>query len=244
MLQAIKTIKSKYYTEEGTVNYDLIRTSDEYRNYREISALLRGFDLSVLREDKDKLAFWINLYNTIVVDAIIEGKVKESVKEVGGFFVRMKYRIGSYLFSADDIEHGILRANRFKPGRPWKQFGPFDPKRIYSLKNHDQRIHFALVCGSRSCAPIKFYSPEGIEDELELATKNFINSSEVIIMPEENRMLISQIFKWYKRDFGGRTGILDLIKRHILDDDKKEHLEKSGSNIEIDYLYYDWNLNQ
>ena len=56
-------------------------------------------------------------------------------------------------------------------------------------------------------------------------------------------MLISQIFKWYKRDFGGRTGILDLIKSHILDDDKKEYLDKSGSNIEIDYLYYDWNLN-
>ena len=243
MLRAIKTLKGKYYTEEGAVNYDLIRTSDEYRNYREISALLRGLDLSVLHEDRDKLAFWINLYNTIVVDAIIEGEVKESVKEVGGFFVRMKYRIGSHMFSADDIEHGILRVNRFKPGRPWKQFGPFDPKRIYSLKNHDQRIHFALVCGSRSCAPIKYYSPEGIEDELELATKNFINSSEVIIMPEENRMLISQIFKWYKRDFGGRRGILDLIKRHILDDDKKEYIEKSGSNIEIDYLFYDWNLN-
>ena len=82
-----------------------------------------------------------------------------------------------------------------------------------------------------------------IDDELEIATKNFINSSEVIVIPEENRMLVSQIFKWYKKDFGGKSGVLQLINKYILDDDKRDYLE-SNRNVRIDYLYYDWNLNK
>ncbi len=170
--------------------------------------------------------------------------VRESVREAVGFFSTIKYIIGGYRFSPDDIEHGILRANRRKPSRPWKQFSLLNPKRKFTLQRFDPRIHFALVCGSRSCAPIQYYTPEGINEELELATENFVNSSEVILIPEENRILISQIFKWYKVDFGGTLGVLNFIRKYIGDDDKKDFLDKNKNNIRIDYLYYDWNLNK
>ena len=39
----------------------------------------------------------------------------------------------------------------------------------------------AIACGFRSCAPIRFYRAEAIEDQLDRAAKNFINSSEVIL---------------------------------------------------------------
>ncbi len=243
MLSAIKEIKGKYYTAQGNVDYASIKLSEEYREYRKIAAGLKGFDLNSLQSEHEKLAFWINLYNTIVVDGIIGGGVRESVREIAGFFSRMKYIIGGLHFSPDDIEHGILRANRRKSLLPWRQFGMSDVRRKYALTFLDPRIHFALVCGSRSCAPIKYYTPDGINDELELATQNFINSSEVIVAPEENRLMLSQLFKWYKKDFGGKRGILELIKTYILDDDKKSFLEKNGDRVSIDYLYYNWNLN-
>jgi hypothetical protein len=244
MLGAIRVIKGKYYTPQGNVDYEFIKASDEYREYKKIAASLRDFDLSLLKSEKEKLAFWINLYNTIVVDGIIATGVKESVREVAGFFSKIKYNIGGFRFSPDDIEHGILRANRRKPLRPWKQFSPFHPKNKFSLTYLDARIHFALVCGSRSCAPIKYYTPERINDELEIATQNFVNSSEVIIIPEENRILVSQIFKWYRVDFGGRKGILNFIKKYIVDDDKRMFVEQAGNRAKISYLYYDWSLNK
>jgi hypothetical protein len=244
MLKTIRELKANYYTTEGTVDYRSLKNSDEYMDYKKITANLRDFNLALLKDEKEKLSFWINLYNTIVVDGIIASNIDESVREAVGFFSKIKYIIGGYRFSPDDIEHGILRANNRKPSRPWRRFGPLNPKRKFALKKLDPRIHFALVCGSRSCAPIKYYTPEGIEEELEIATENFVNSSEVIVIPEERRILISQIFKWYKVDFGGISGILDFIKKYILDDDKKTFLEKTGKNIKIDYLYYDWNLNK
>jgi hypothetical protein len=244
MLKAIGELKTKYYTQEGSVDYESLKSSPEYREYQRISATLRAFDLSLLKDEKEKLAFWINLYNTIVVDGIIATGIENSVKEVVGFFSGIKYVIGMHSFSPDDIEHGILRANVIRLTRPFKQFGPFNPKRKFSLKRIDPRIHFALVCGSRSCAPIKYYTPEEIYDELDIAANNFINSSEVIIIPEEKRVLMSSIFKWYRKDFGGTDGVLNFIKKYIVDDDKRSFLEKSKNNISVDYLYYDWNLNK
>lgn len=37
----------------------------------------------------------------------------------------------------------------------------------------DQRIHFALVCGAKSCPPIKVYDPTSLEEGLESATVAF-----------------------------------------------------------------------
>jgi hypothetical protein len=244
MMMAIKEIKSRYYTEKGTVDYDAIRRSGEYREYKMLAAMLKDFDLTSLRDERERLAFWINLYNTIVVDGIVTLNIKSSVREVIGFFSRIKYNIGGYRFSPDDIEHGILRANSRPVARPFRQFGVFDRRRGFSLKSVDPRIHFALVCGSRSCAPIKFYTPEGIHDELEIASLNFINSSEVIVLPEENRIVISIIFRWFGRDFGGRRGVLGFIEKYLVDDDKKEFLKERRETLKIDYLYYDWNLNR
>ena len=33
----------------------------------------------------------------------------------------------------------------------------------------DPRIHFALVCGAKSCPPIKLYTPENLEEALDSA---------------------------------------------------------------------------
>lgn len=244
MLSAVSDIKRKYYSSEGTVDYEAIKDSEEYGRYREIAAKLRDFDLAHLESEEERTAFWINLYNTIVVDGIIALGLKSSVKECIGFFSRIKYIVSGYGFSPDDIEHGILRANERPPRWLFRQFGPFDPRRKFSLRGLDPRIHLALVCGSRSCAPIKFYTSQKIHEELEAATSNFINSSEVIVVPEEDKALVSSIFRWYEGDFGGREGVVDFLARYVVDDVKREFLRARRPDLKIGYLYYDWNLNQ
>ncbi len=244
MHSAIKSIKSKYYTDRGTVNYASIRGSLEYIEYKKLTAGLRNFDPGTLENDNEAKAFWINLYNTIIVDGIIALGIKSSIKEVIGIFRGISYDIGGLKYSPDDIEHGILRANSRRAYFPFRQFGPFNPKKAYCLSDIDPRIHFALVCGSRSCPPIKYYSPERIDDELQLAALNFINSSEVIVIPEEAKINISEIFKWYKADFGGEKGVIDFISRYIVDMDKKAFLSQHRDTLKIEYLYYDWNLNR
>ena len=41
----------------------------------------------------------------------------------------------------------------------------------------DPCIHFALVCGAKSCPPIKVYTAEALEEGLEAAAASFCESA-------------------------------------------------------------------
>jgi hypothetical protein len=107
----------------------------------------------------------------------------------------------------------------------------------------DPRVHFALVCGSRSCAPIDYYQAERIDRQLEAAAHGFVESSEVVILPEENKILLSQIFDWYRKDFGGRREALGFVLERLDDGPAARHLAAHLDDIRVEYLFYDWNLN-
>lgn len=244
MLAAMRELKGRYCDPDtGRVDYRAIAGSAEYLGYKRLAARLAGFDLLNLREPGEKLAFWVNLYNTIVVDGVIALGVAESVQEVPGFFRRVAYDIGGRLFSPDDIEHGVLRANARPPHRPLRQFRPWDGRRAFRLRQVDPRIHFALVCGSRSCAPIRFYSRERVDEELGLASVAFVNGPEVEVDPGARTVRLSRIFDWYASDFGGQGGALDFVARHLLDPEKKAYLEAEREAVRVEYRPYDWGLN-
>ncbi|VBB44046.1 conserved hypothetical protein [uncultured Desulfatiglans sp.] len=76
-----------------------------------------------------------------------------------------------------------------------------------------------------------------------MAAKNFVNSSEVIVLPEKNKIFLSQIFDWYERDFGGKEGIRRFLLRYLDKNDKWAFIDRNWSTIKVEYLFYDWNLN-
>jgi hypothetical protein len=173
----------------------------------------------------------------------VELGISSSVKEFRNFFSRIEYQIGDHTFSADEIEHGILRSNVRPPFKMFPLLGWKDARRRFILEELDKRIHFSLVCGSRSCAPIRFYSAESIDGQLDSAAENFVNSSEVLILPEKNKIFLSQIFNWYGGDFGERKDVLDFILSYFKDTSKAEYLRRNMDDIEVEYLFYDWDLN-
>lgn len=173
-----------------------------------------------LDSDSRKKAFWINIYN-----AFIQRKAKKHshMIEQGAseFFKKKWIRIAGMELSFDDIEHGILRASH--PVQEGKlQVDILDP-----------RIHFSLNCGAVSCPPIAFYSAESIDRELDQAARNFL-TTDAKYAPDENRVAVSRIFKWYESDFGGGKGIIDLLKKYDV-------LPKDAYPA-IEYKEYDWTL--
>jgi hypothetical protein len=244
LMASINDLKGAFYDiKRGLVDYRAMRISPEYAAYKRLSAHLKAFELESLATKEEKLAFWINLYNTIVVQGIIEMDITSSVKEVSDFFKEICYWIGGHAFSTDEIEHGILRCNARQPYHLFPLFKKNDPRLKFILGELDPRIHFALVCGSRSCAPIRFYEADLIDRQLETATKSFINSSEVVILPEQNKILLSQIFKWYAKDFGKKEDLFIFLIRYLNECKNAEYLAENIDTIKTEYLYYDWNLN-
>ena len=243
---AMADLKAKFIdAERGAIRYKSIRDSEEFERYRDLTTALRSFDLRSLKNRGQKLAFWINIYNTAVIHGVIQLGLERSVKEYPGFFDRITYEIGGFRFSLNEMEHGLLRGNRRHPYRLLRPFRGRDPRLEFAIIPLDPRIHFALVCGARSCPPIGFYEAEQVDSQLELAATSFINSPQVKILPEERVAFLSMIFKWYEIDFGrSDRALLDTLLKYLDEGKEKAFLEANRNQIRIRYQPYDWNLNQ
>lgn len=170
------------------------------------------FDLfqQELSTDEAKKAFWINCYNAYF---LILRKVKKLEKPA--IYRNKEIEIAGNHFSLDDIEHGILRKYRYKPALGYLP-NWLAPKLIKNLAvdKMDYRIHFALNCGAASCPPIAFYTPEKIEEQLEMATQSFLEP-DTQIDSDKKEIHISQLFKWFLGDFGGKSGIRKILEKQL-----------------------------
>jgi len=159
----------------------------------------------------------------------------------------MSYQIGAHIYSLDDIEHGILRANRKHPAFFIRnsQFGKDDPRGKYSVTKLDPRIHFALVCGAQSCPAVRLYSASNFDRGLELAASVFCNDDTNFKLDVAKKEIsLSQIFQWYLGDFAHTTEELLHWILNFLDDAKKELLNTLlKTEYKIIYLKYNWSVN-
>lgn len=104
-------------------------------------------------------------------------------------------------------------------------------------KMNEPRIHFAINCASESFPKllnVAFIS-ENVEALLEKAAISFITD------PEKNKITkkgvqLSKIFDWYKKDFTKQGSLIDYISQYSN--------IKINSDAHIDYLEYNWNLNE
>jgi hypothetical protein len=80
---ALDKIKTRAFMQDGAyVDYARLRDSRAYLRFRrELSPALRVFDPAILSSDRERIAFWINLYNALVIDAVIQFGVSKSVRE-------------------------------------------------------------------------------------------------------------------------------------------------------------------
>ena len=222
--------------ETGEVDYGKLVESESYARFKTFARALPYCTKEDLGDRPHQIAFWINLYNALILHGVLHYKVSGSMLRDIGFFRRVAYNVGGMRFSADDIEHGMLRGNRRHPYLPFTQFAKGDPREMMSIEDPDPRMHFALVCGARSCPPISAYDGEQLDAQLDLAAAAFINGIGAQFDPEAKILFLSRIFKWYAGDFGGREGALRLVDQYL-----DTSVDIAGARIR--YLPYDWSVN-
>jgi len=206
----------KKVVSDGLVNYKLLITNQQILN----NYLKRLYRIKKEEYEKwdanDKLAFLINLYNAATLKLIIDNYPVKSIKEIGGIFFSPWKKKFITLFgkkvSLDFLEHQVIR----------KEF-------------HEPRIHFALVCASKGCPPLRneAYKGELLDNQLSEQTKQYLSSPRGLIIDKKKKLAyLSAIFKWYKEDF---EDLIGFIKKY------------SGVDIsyyKIKWLKYDWSLNE
>ncbi len=209
---------------------------------------LQAFDPDALPTREQTLTFWMNLYNVLILDAVLTFRVSKSVvgltRGILRFFEKAAYCIGGQRFSANDIEHGILRNNQGHPvGDGW-QFTDSDPRLNLVVVPMEPRVHFGLNCASHSCPPIREFAVERLDQQMDLSTKSFVDA-ETRVEADPPQLILSPIFKWYPRDFDSSGAIVPFIVEHLpVQDKRRKFLEQERNNLRLQFSPYNWKLNR
>ena len=202
------------YVEDGRVDYSSIKINND--QLFELTDLLENFDLSTLKDKDAQKAFWINVYNITVIKSVIESYPISSPLDVDGFFNKNKHIIGKMELTLDQIEKEIL-------------FGI----------DRDPRLHFAVVCAAIGCPQIisEAYRINNLNDMLNNRAVHVVNNDYYVRTDTSNKVVfLNEIFKWYRSDFEKENStVISFIN--------KFRNVNIPSDYSIEYISYDWKLN-
>jgi len=204
----------------------------DYRLMLEHRAGLQAYLQAAAEARLDRLAphhlqaLLINAYNALTVASILDHSQVASIRDIPGVWAERRHRVGGFGLTLDDIEHRILR--------------PFF---------RDPRIHFALNCASRSCAPLPpwAYDGERLDAQLEERTNTFLSDGKNVRV-EGSKLLVSRYFDWYGSDFtaggwrGAAPSIAAYVARHAASG-VAAFIARNEGKVSIEFLDYDWSLN-
>ncbi len=232
---------------DGLVNYKALKIHRE-----KLDAFIKNMEQLTLSayeswSEKGKIVFWVNAYNAHVLRIIIEHYPirssflksvvfpKNSIQQISGVFDKLAFTVMGKKMTLDDIEHKTLR----------KKF-------------NEPRTHTALVCAALSCPPLRNepFTGDTLDAQLDDQTKKFLSSAKKFKMDRSSHVVyLSSIFKWFGEDFvktfkpksgygkhsAKEKSVLHFISSYVNKSDGS-FLEKG--NFEIQYLKYDWTLNE
>jgi len=230
-----------------SVDYQGIASSPLWARYQRVATQLQRVDTETLDID-GKLAFFINLYNILCIHGLIEKGVPSNLLARFQFYKDTSYVIGGQLMTLNEIENGILRSNRASAGTLFlTPFSEGDPRLKMILPEADARIHFALNCGAKSCPSLRVYDGKDVQNQLSVATKEYLESNEALIVDAANNSVkLSKLLDWYEVDFGQNDGqVLRWVLNNMEDSKKKEKLQRvlRKGGFQVSHLDYNWGHN-
>lgn len=173
----------------------------------------------------EQKAYWINIYNALTVNIILESYPVASITKLGDSFFSFGpwddkvAEVEGQKLSLNDIEHRILRP-------------------LF----HDNRIHYAVNCASLSCPNLlpTAFTADNTDRLLEQAAHQYVNHRRGVSF-ENSELKVSSIYHWYKDDFGGtdQTLIAHLIS--YADPPLAKQLTNYARAIDH---HYNWALNK
>ncbi len=209
----------KYVNEQGLVNYSAWK-----QNAADISALdnyLKQFadKIDNSAQGNEKAASLVNAYNAFVLRWILANYPTESIWQLKDSFTAKRNAIGGGKVALNDIEYGTLR-----------------PLIGY-------RAHAVLICAARSCPPLQrfAYTADKFDEQNDRAYRAWLGREDMNkFSPNEKKVEISSIFKWFKPDFDKAGGVAKILGRYT----PQPVREFAGSGkYDIKYIPYNWGLN-
>ncbi|KAA3612871.1 MAG: DUF547 domain-containing protein [Planctomycetota bacterium] len=182
--------------------------------------------------EAEKQAFWINAYNAYTLELILRHYPVDSIKDLGSLF--------SSVFSKRFIPLQHLSSHHRKP----LSLGELEHE-ILGTQFDSPMFHFAIVCASISCPPLRAeaYDPIRLNRQLADQARIFLaDSSKNDVRIIDGKLRISKIFDWSEDELekfpGGIRGLLKSYGPPSVAQDP------ALAKARFRYRSYDWSLNE
>ncbi|KAI9157480.1 hypothetical protein LWI28_023250 [Acer negundo] len=158
---------------------------------------LSNVDLTFLTY-KQKLAFWINIYNACIMHAFLEHGLPSSQEKLLALMNKAALNVGGIVLNALAIEHFILRHPSESSTEPTYQKEML-LRHAYGLGYPEPNLTFALCRGSWSSPALRVYTPEEVVNELERAKVEYLEAS--VGVTSKRKIVVPKLLQWHMRDF-------------------------------------------
>ncbi|KAE8674742.1 putative Heat stress transcription factor A-2c [Hibiscus syriacus] len=189
------------------------RTSNSLFLLRRLKLLLARLASSNVQKlnPQERLAFWINIYNSCMMNAFLGHGVPESPEMVVELMRKATINVGGRLLNAITIEHFILRLpyhSKFTFSKGAKN-DEMIARGMFGLELSEPLVTFALSCGSWSSPAVRVYTASNVGAELEVAKKEYLQATVGI---SSTKFAIPKLLDWYLLDFAKDfASLLDWI---------------------------------
>lgn len=205
------------------VAYARVSSRDRAALDRYLAALQQVRPERLTRDQQ--LAYWINLYNALTVDVVLDAYPVASIRDITdsplpvGPWNQPVARVAGQSLTLNDIEHRIIRPIFDEP-----------------------RIHYALNCAAAGCPNLmaRAWTARTLEADLAAAEYAYVHDPRGLRFDEQGRLVASKIYAWFREDFADTPeGVLDYL-RSVAGPDLKAQLAATRRIARYDY---DWSLN-
>jgi hypothetical protein len=230
----------RWVHDEG-VDYDAVHA--EERDLRRFIATLGAIGPRSTPErfttEPERLAYYINAYNALVLFAVMDNWPIASVHEVRGwldpragfgFFYGLRFPLDGQVTNLYELENRVIRGFI------------------------DARIHAAINCASKSCPALAAYAfePATLDEQLDEVTRRFCSSATHVSIDDDAREIrLSAIFQWYRSDFeeharrlGRPATLVDFISAFATSEMAMALERARRAEFEVVFKPYDWALNE
>lgn len=219
--------------QEVLDKYLVLRPDGNHFRYRNVSQRGRDKLDKYLREmssldprnysKAEQKAYWINFYNALTVDLILEHYPVKSITKIGPWYRFGPWdsditRVAGQKLTLNDIEHRILRPL-------WE----------------DNRIHYAVNCASLGCPDLsgKVFSATTTDQMLDALARRFIRQEKGVSWID-GRLTLSRIYEWYEKDFIDQEGVVLHLRQFASVATARKLKEYTG----VIQYQYNWGLNE
>jgi hypothetical protein len=219
----------KYVDRDGMVDYARWKASKSDREALEqYLATLSAADAGARTTNPGKLAFWINAYNALTLQGILDvyptASIRDHTAKLIGYNIwdDLLLPVSGQEYSLNQIEHKVLR------------------------KLDEPRIHFAIVCASIGCPRLlnEAYTAEKLDSQLADNTRDFFGRENNFQVDSAGRKVrVSAILDWFGEDFGPTPQkALAGLAKYMPNEPTRDLI--AGEDYSVSYLDYDWSLNK